>query len=50
MNESVQKWLDELTAAPSTAIQKLVLGYAGVFPVVCFMLAGLFRADGKTVH
>lgn len=30
MNESVQKWLDELTAAPSTAIQKLVLGYAGV--------------------
>ncbi len=30
MNESVQKWLDELTATPSTAIQKLVLGYAGV--------------------
>jgi tetratricopeptide (TPR) repeat protein len=30
MNESVRKWLDELTAAPSTAIQKLVLGYAGV--------------------
>lgn len=30
MNESVQKWLDELTSAPSTAIQKLVLGYAGV--------------------
>lgn len=30
MNESVQKWLNELTAAPSTAIQKLVLGYAGV--------------------
>ena len=30
MNESVQKWLAELTAAPSTAIQKLVLGYAGV--------------------
>lgn len=30
MNESVQKWLDELTAAPSTSIQKLVLGYAGV--------------------
>lgn len=30
MNESVKKWLDELTAAPSTAIQKLVLGYAGV--------------------
>lgn len=30
MNESVQKWLDELTAAPSKAIQKLVLGYAGV--------------------
>ncbi|MCY2996237.1 MAG: tetratricopeptide repeat protein [Planctomycetota bacterium] len=30
MNESVQKWLDELTAAPSTAIHKLVLGYAGV--------------------
>lgn len=30
MNESVQKWLDELNAAPSTAIQKLVLGYAGV--------------------
>lgn len=30
MNESVQKWLDELTAAPSTAIQRLVLGYAGV--------------------
>ena len=30
MNESVQKWLDELAAAPSTAIQKLVLGYAGV--------------------
>jgi len=30
MNESVQKWLDALTAAPSTAIQKLVLGYAGV--------------------
>lgn len=30
MNASVQKWLDELTASPSTAIQKLVLGYAGV--------------------
>ena len=30
MNESVKKWLDELTVAPSTAIQKLVLGYAGV--------------------
>ena len=30
MNESVQKWLTELTAAPSTAIQRLVLGYAGV--------------------
>lgn len=30
MNESVQKWLDELTSAPSVAIQKLVLGYAGV--------------------
>jgi tetratricopeptide (TPR) repeat protein len=30
MNESVQKWLDELVAAPSAAIQKLVLGYAGV--------------------
>lgn len=30
MNESVQKWLNELTVAPSTAIQKLVLGYAGV--------------------
>jgi tetratricopeptide (TPR) repeat protein len=30
MNESVQKWLAELTAAPATAIQKLVLGYAGV--------------------
>lgn len=30
MNESVQKWLDELTVAPPTAIQKLVLGYAGV--------------------
>ena len=30
MNESVQKWLNELTAAPSVAIQKLVLGYAGV--------------------
>jgi tetratricopeptide (TPR) repeat protein len=30
MNESVQKWLDELTAAPITAIQKLVLGYSGV--------------------
>jgi len=30
MNESVQKWLDELIAAPSAAIQKLVLGYAGV--------------------
>ena len=30
MNESVRKWLDELAAAPSTAIQKLVLGYAGV--------------------
>ncbi len=30
MNESVQKWLDELTVAPSAAIQKLVLGYAGV--------------------
>jgi tetratricopeptide (TPR) repeat protein len=30
MNESVQKWLTELTAAPSAAIQKLVLGYAGV--------------------
>src|ERR1017187_9184809 len=30
MNESVQKWLDELTAAPTTAIQKLVLGYSGV--------------------
>jgi tetratricopeptide (TPR) repeat protein len=30
MNESVQKWLDELTAAPATAIQKLVLGYSGV--------------------
>ncbi|MBI2513088.1 MAG: tetratricopeptide repeat protein [Opitutae bacterium] len=30
MNESVQKWLDELSAAPSEAIQKLVLGYSGV--------------------
>ncbi len=30
MNESVQKWLDELTAAPTTAIQKLLLGYSGV--------------------
>lgn len=30
MNESVQKWLGELTAAPTTAIQKLVLGYSGV--------------------
>lgn len=30
MNESVQKWLDDLVSAPSAAIQKLVLGYAGV--------------------
>lgn len=30
MNESVQKWIDELTVNPSTAIQKLILGYAGV--------------------
>jgi tetratricopeptide (TPR) repeat protein len=30
MNESVEKWLEELTAAPTTAIQKLVLGYSGV--------------------
>ena len=30
MNESVQKWLDELTAAPPTASHNLVLGYAGV--------------------
>lgn len=30
MNESVQKWLDELIADSSRAIQKLVLGYAGV--------------------
>lgn len=30
MNPSVQNWLDELTATPSRAIQKLVLGYAGV--------------------
>ena len=30
MNESVQKWLDELNAAPSMAIQRLVLGYSGV--------------------
>ncbi|MCP5517831.1 MAG: hypothetical protein H7A45_11320 [Verrucomicrobiales bacterium] len=30
MNPSVQNWLDELNAAPSRAIQKLVLGYAGV--------------------
>ncbi len=30
MNESVKKWLDELTDSPSVAIQKLILGYAGV--------------------
>lgn len=30
MNESIEKWLVELTESPSTAIQKLVLGYAGV--------------------
>ena len=30
MNESVQKWLVELSEDPSTAIQKLVLGYSGV--------------------
>jgi hypothetical protein len=30
MNESVKKWLDELTGSPSVAIQKLILGYAGV--------------------
>lgn len=30
MNESVQKWLDELSAAPPTAIHKLVFGYSGV--------------------
>jgi tetratricopeptide (TPR) repeat protein len=30
MNKSVQTWLDELTATPYAAIQKLVLGYAGV--------------------
>ncbi len=30
MNESVTNWLDELTDSPSLAIQKLILGYAGV--------------------
>jgi Flp pilus assembly protein TadD len=30
MNESVKKWLDELEDFPSVAIQKLILGYAGV--------------------
>jgi len=30
MNESVDKWLNELTNTPSVAIQQLVLGYAGV--------------------
>jgi tetratricopeptide (TPR) repeat protein len=30
MNTSVQQWLDELTAAPPTAIHKLVFGYSGV--------------------
>ena len=30
MNESVKKWLDELTVAPVVAMQKLILGYAGV--------------------
>lgn len=30
MNESVKTWLSELAANPSPAIQKLVLGYAGV--------------------
>ena len=30
MNESVQNWLVEFTEDPSTAIQKLVLGYSGV--------------------
>jgi len=30
MNESVKKWLDELMDSPLIAIQKLILGYAGV--------------------
>lgn len=30
MNESVQKWIEELIVTPSEAIQKLVFGYAGV--------------------
>ncbi|ABL65173.1 hypothetical protein [Chlorobium phaeobacteroides] len=30
MNESVKKWLDELEDSPAMAIQKLILGYAGV--------------------
>ena len=30
MNSSVQRYIDELTDAPVPAIQKLVLGYAGV--------------------